>query len=339
LIDFNRAGTPLIEIVSRPDMKSGQEAEAYVEALRQTLYYLGVSDVKMEEGSMRCDVNISLAPQGSKALGVKNEIKNINSISHVGKAVEYEIQRQSALLDAGEVIHQETRRFDDKTNTTISMRAKEGAVDYKYFPEPNIFPIRLDPKWIEDIQNNLPELPESRKNRYKHDYDLNPHDIHVLISNKEMSDYFETVLVYSQNPKAVCNWLLGEISAWLNKHEMSIQEANLDQKLLAKLVKLVDDGTISNAQAKKLVDDLMVGKDPEVAAKEKGLVQVSDTGAIQVMVDAVLEANPQAIEDFRNGKDKAIGFLVGQVMKQSRGQANPQIVNGLVSEALKKKLN
>ena len=303
LIDFNRAGTPLIEIVSRPDMKNGQEAEAYVEALRQTLYYLGVSDVKMEEGSMRCDVNISLAPKGSRTLGVKNEIKNINSISHIGKAVEYEIQRQSALLEAGEEVHQETRRFDDKTNTTISMRVKEGTVDYKYFPEPNIFPI------------------------------------HVLIANKEMSDYFETVLPYSDNPKGICNWLLGEISAWLNKHEISLQEAHLSQMLLAKLVKMVDDGTISNAQAKKLVEDLMAGKDPEMVAKEKGLVQVSDMKAIQAMVDAVLEANPQAIEDFNNGKDKAIGFLVGQVMKQSRGQANPQIVNGLVKEALEKRRN
>ncbi|WP_273102395.1 Asp-tRNA(Asn)/Glu-tRNA(Gln) amidotransferase subunit GatB [Bulleidia extructa] len=339
LIDFNRAGTPLIEIVSRPDMKNGQEAEAYVEALRQTLYYLGVSDVKMEEGSMRCDVNISLAPKGSRTLGVKNEIKNINSISHIGKAVEYEIQRQSALLEAGEEVHQETRRFDDKTNTTISMRVKEGTVDYKYFPEPNIFPIRLDPKWIEEIQSSLPELPETRKNRYKHDYDLNAHDIHVLIANKEMSDYFETVLPYSDNPKGICNWLLGEISAWLNKHEMSLQEVHLSQMLLAKLVKMVDDGTISNAQAKKLVEDLMAGKDPEMVAKEKGLVQVSDMKAIQAMVDAVLEENPQAIEDFNNGKDKAIGFLVGQVMKQSRGQANPQIVNGLVKEALEKRRN
>lgn len=339
LLDFNRAGTPLIEIVSKPDMSSGAEAEAYVEALRQTLYYLGVSDVKMEEGSMRCDVNISLAPKGSKVLGVKNEIKNINSISHIGKAVEYEIQRQSAILDAGGTIHQETRRFDDKTNTTISMRAKEGAVDYKYFPEPNIFPIRLDEAWIREIQENIPELPESRKNRYKHDYDLNPHDIHVLISNKEMSDYFETVLKYSQNPKGVCNWLLGEISAWLNKHETTITEVNLDPKLLAKLVKIVDDGVVSNAQAKKLVDDILAGKDPEVAAKEKGLVQVSDSSALQAMVDQVLEVNPQAIEDFRNGKDKAVGFLVGQVMKQSRGQANPQMVSSLVQEALKKKLN
>ena len=288
---------------------------------------------------MRCDVNISLAPKGSRTLGVKNEIKNINSISHIGKAVEYEIQRQSALLEAGEEVHQETRRFDDKTNTTISMRVKEGTVDYKYFPEPNIFPIRLDPKWIEEIQSSLPELPETRKNRYKHDYDLNAHDIHVLIANKEMSDYFETVLPYSDNPKGICNWLLGEISAWLNKHEMSLQEAHLSQMLLAKLVKMVDDGTISNAQAKKLVEDLMAGKDPEMVAKEKGLVQVSDMKAIQAMVDAVLEENPQAIEDFNNGKDKGIGFLVGQVMKQSRGQANPQIVNGLVKEALEKRRN
>ncbi len=338
LLDFNRAGTPLIEIVSKPDMKNGAEAEAYVEALRQTLYYIGVSDVKMEEGSMRCDVNISLAPKGSDKLGVKNEIKNINSISHIGKAVEYEIKRQSELLDAGEKVHQETRRFDDKTNTTILMREKEGAVDYKYFPEPNIFPIRLDEQWIKNIQANIPELPESRKKRYKHDYDLSDHDIHVLISNKEMSDYFEQVLKFSKNPKAVCNWLLGEISAWLNKHEKNINDVQLDPKLLAKLVKIIDDGIVSNAQAKKLIDDLMIGKDPALVAKEKGLVQVSDNDTIKQMVLSIFDKNPQAIEDFKNGKDKAVGYLVGQVMKQSRGQANPQMVNDCVRELLKEKI-
>ena len=335
LLDFNRAGTPLIEIVSRPDMTNGQEAEAYVEALRQTLYYIGVSDCRMEEGSMRCDVNVSIAPEGADHLGTKNEIKNINSISNIGKAVDYEVERQKKLLEAGEEVHQETRRFDDKTGETILMRRKEGNVDYKFFPEPNIFPIRLDDAWIKSIQDNMPELPEARKERYAKEYGLSDHDISSLIGNKEMSEFFETVMQYGKDAKNVCNWLLSDISAWLNKHEMAITECHLNPEHLAKLVGMIDEGKVSNAQAKKLVDDLMEGKDPEISAREKGLVQISDAGAIQSMVEEVLDANPQAIEDFKNGKDRAVGFLTGQVMKKSKGQANPGMVNQMIREALK----
>ncbi len=338
LLDFNRADTPLIEIVSKPDMTNGQEAEAYVEALRQTLYYIGVSDCKMEEGSMRCDVNVSIAPKGADHLGTKNEIKNINSISNIGKAVDYEVERQKKLLEAGEVVHQETRRFDDKTGTTILMRRKEGNVDYKFFPEPNIFPIRLDPKWIADIQAHMPELPEARRARYQKEYGLSDHDIDILIANKEMSEFFEETMKYARNAKAVCNWLLSDISAWLNKHEKTIDNCDLKPQNLAKLVSLIDAGEVSNAQAKKLVDDLMAGKDPQKSAEEKGLRQVSDTGAIEKMVTEVLDANPQAIEDFKNGKDRAVGFLVGQVMKKSRGQANPGMVNQMVRDALKSRI-
>ena len=328
LLDFNRAGTPLIEIVSRPDMTNGQ-------ALRQTLYYIGVSDCRMEEGSMRCDVNVSIAPEGADHLGTKNEIKNINSISNIGKAVDYEVERQKKLLEAGEEVHQETRRFDDKTGETILMRRKEGNVDYKFFPEPNIFPIRLDDAWIKSIQDNMPELPEARKERYAKEYGLSDHDISILIGNKEMSEFFETVMQYGKDAKNVCNWLLSDISAWLNKHEMAITECHLNPEHLAKLVGMIDEGKVSNAQAKKLVDDLMEGKDPEISAKEKGLVQISDAGAIQSMVEEVLDANPQAIEDFKNGKDRAVGFLTGQVMKKSKGQANPGMVNQMIREALK----
>lgn len=338
LLDFNRADTPLIEIVSKPDMTNGQEAEAYVEALRQTLYYIGVSDCKMEEGSMRCDVNVSIAPKGADHLGTKNEIKNINSISNIGKAVDYEVERQKKLLEAGDVVHQETRRFDDKTGTTILMRRKEGNVDYKFFPEPNIFPIRLDPKWIADIQAHMPELPEARRTRYQKEYGLSDHDIDILIANKEMSEFFEETMKYARNAKAVCNWLLSDISAWLNKHEKTIDNCDLKPQNLAKLVSLIDAGEVSNAQAKKLVDDLMAGKDPQKSAEEKGLRQVSDTGAIEKMVTEVLDANPQAIEDFKNGKDRAVGFLVGQVMKKSRGQANPGMVNKMVRDALKSRI-
>ena len=339
LLDFNRAGTPLIEIVSEPDMHSGEEAEAYVEALRQTLYYIGVSDCRMEEGSMRCDTNVSISPKGSGVLGTKNEIKNLNSISHIGKAVNYEIERQKKLLESGEKVLQETRRFDEKSGETVLMRRKEGNVDYKFFPEPNIFPIRLSDEWIKDIQDNMPELPQARKERYRSEYGLSDHDISILISNKEMSDYFETVTKFTSNAKSACNWLLSDISAWLNIHETTIDQAQLNPENLAKLIAMIDDGKISNAQAKKLVDDLMAGKDPEAAAKEKGLQQVSDTGAIAAMVNEVMDANPQAIEDFRNGKSRAVGFIVGQVMKKSRGQANPGMVSRMVNEELAKRIS
>jgi aspartyl-tRNA(Asn)/glutamyl-tRNA(Gln) amidotransferase subunit B len=338
LLDYNRAGTPLIEIVSRPDMHNGAEAEAYVEALRQTLYYIGVSDCKMEEGSMRCDVNVSIAPKGAAHLGTKNEIKNLNSISHIGKAVDYEVERQKKLLEAGEAVRQETRRFDEKTGTTIMMRRKEGNVDYKFFPEPNIVPIRLDEAWIKEIQASMPELPSARKERYERDYGLSEHDISVLISNKEMSDFFEQVVKYTKDAKSACNWLLADVSAWLNAKEMTIDHCELKPEMLAKLIGLIDDGKISNAQARQLTDDLMSGKDPEKSAEEKGLKQVSDTGAINAMVNEVMDANPQAIEDFRNGKDRAVGFLTGQVMKKSKGQANPGLVNQMIKEELQKRI-
>ena len=338
LLDYNRAGTPLIEIVSEPDMHNGEEAEKYVEALRQTLYYIGVSDCKMEEGSMRCDVNVSIAPKGSNTLGVKNEIKNLNSISHIGKAVDYEVERQKELLEKGEKVLQETRRFDEKTNTTVMMRRKEGNVDYKFFPEPNIFPIRLDANWIKSIQDSMPELPEERKARYTNDFGLNEHDINVLIANKEVGDFFEETMKYSKNAKGVCNWLLGEVQGWLNKHEQTIVNIELRPEALAKLVEMIDTNEISSKQAKELIDDIMTGKDPVESAKEKGLQQVTNTDELANMIKEVLDENTQAIEDFKAGKGRAVGFLVGQVMKKSKGQANPGLVNQILQEELKKRI-
>lgn len=338
LLDYNRAGTPLIEIVSEPDMHNGEEAEKYVEALRQTLYYIGVSDCKMEEGSMRCDVNVSIAPKGSNTLGVKNEIKNLNSISHIGKAVDYEVARQKELLEKGEKVLQETRRFDEKTNTTVMMRRKEGNVDYKFFPEPNIFPIRLDANWIKSIQDSMPELPEERKARYTNDFGLNEHDINVLIANKELGDFFEETMKYSKNAKGVCNWLLGEVQGWLNKHEQTIVNTELRPEALAKLVEMIDTNEISSKQAKELIDDIMTSKDPAESAKEKGLQQVTNTGELANMIKDVLDENTQAIEDFKAGKGRAVGFLVGQVMKKSKGQANPGLVNQILQEELKKRI-
>ncbi len=338
LLDFNRAGTPLVEIVSEPDMTCGEEAEKYVEALRQTLYYIGVSDAKMEEGSMRCDVNVSIAPKGSNVLGTKNEIKNLNSISHIGKAIDYEVARQKELLEKGEDILQETRRYDEKSNTTVLMRRKEGNVDYKFFPEPNIFPIRLDEAWIKEVIANMSELPEVRRERYKSNYDLSDHDIDILISNKEIAEFFEGIMNYTDEAKNACNWVLGDISAWLNKNEKTIGESAAKEEHVAKLIKLINDGKISSTQAKDIIDELMQGKDPEEVVKAKGLEQVSDESAILDIINEVLDNNMQAIEDYRSGKDKAITFLVGQVMKASKGKANPGLVNKILKEELSKRI-
>ena len=312
-IDFNRAGTPLIEIVSKPDMHSAKEAAAYVETLRKNLLYLNVSDVKMEEGSMRCDVNISLS-EDKDTLGTKTEIKNLNSIANVQKAVQAEIERQSALLDAGEKVEQATRRYDEAQKTTILMRKKEGNVDYKYFPEPNIFPIQLDLDWVKSIQDNLEELPDARLARFMKDYELSEYDAGVLVSDREMADFFEEVLKSTKFAKKPCS-----------------------SENLASLINVIEAGEISGKQGKVVFEEVMQGKDPKKVIEEKGMKQVSDDGAILAIVNSVLDANPQSIEDFKNGKDRAVGFLVGQVMKASRGQANPKRTNELIQEELKKR--
>ncbi len=337
LIDFNRAGTPLVEIVSAPDMCSGKEAAAYVSKLRETLFYLGVSDVKMEEGSMRCDVNISLKPAGSNVYGTKVEIKNLNSISNVQKAVDYEIERQSKIYDENGKVTQETRRFDEATQTTVSMRLKEGAVDYKYFPEPNIFPIQLDENWVKDIQNNLPELPDQRRARYTSEYGLGSYDANVLISNKELSDFYEEVCKVAKDGKIAANWCISELSGALTKRNETLSTMKLSAVHLGSLINMILDKEISGKQAKEVFEDVLEGKDPKEVAASKGMKQVSDTSAILDLINQVLDENPQSIVDFKNGKSRAVGFLVGQVMKKSKGQANPAMTNQLLNEELKKR--
>ncbi|WP_289122262.1 Asp-tRNA(Asn)/Glu-tRNA(Gln) amidotransferase subunit GatB [uncultured Dubosiella sp.] len=332
-IDFNRAGTPLIEIVSRPDMHSAKEAAAYVETLRKNLFYLNVSDVKMEEGSMRCDVNISLSAD-ENTLGTKVEIKNLNSIANVQKAVQAEIERQSALLDSGEAVEQATRRFDEAQKTTILMRKKEGNVDYKYFPEPNIFPIQLDAAWIQNIQDHLEELPDARIERFMRDYGLNDYDAGVLVADRAMADYFEAVAKQTKETKKAANWIIGDMSAWLNKNAKNFETIEVEPQALATLIDLISKGEISGKQGKVVFEEVMLGKDPKQVVEEKGMKQVSDDGAILALVNSVLDANPQSIEDYKNGKDRAIGFLVGQVMKASKGQANPKRTNELIREEL-----
>ena len=337
MIDFNRAGTPLVEIVSEADMRSGKEAAAYVEKLRTMLYYLGVSDVRMEEGSMRCDVNISLRPYGYQSYGTKTEIKNLNSISNVQKAVEFEIARQSSLLLQGETIIQETRRFDEASRGTISMRKKEGNVDYKYFPDPNIVPIRLDDAWIKDIQNNLGELPHERKLRYIEQYGLLERDADVLVAVKELSDFYDDVCKYCQEYKLIANWTITELNAALNKRNLSIQENPCRPDYLGDMINMIKNQEISGKQAKVVFEEIMEGKDPKQVVEEKGMKQVSDSSAVLKLVQDVLDQNPQSIEDFKNGKDRAVGFLVGQVMKASKGQANPAMTNKMIQEELKKR--
>lgn len=337
LIDFNRAGTPLVEIVSEADMRSGKEAAAYVEKLRSILEYLDVSDVKMEEGSMRCDVNISLREKGSDTFGVKTEIKNLNSIANVQKAVEYEVQRQAALIEKGEPVIQETRRYDEAAKATVSMRKKEGNVDYKYFPEPNIFPIRLDDAWIAEIQKQLPELPDERKQRYQQEFGLNEYDANVLVNNRALADFYDVVCLHTKEYKMAANWAITELTAALNKMNRKPEDNPCEPKHLAEMINMVKEGTISSKQAKVVFEEIMKGKNPKQVVKEKGMKQMSDSTELLKLIQDVLDQNPQSIEDFKNGKDRAVGYLVGQVMKASKGTANPAMTNQLIKQELAKR--
>lgn len=335
-LDFNRAGVPLVEIVSRPDMHSAAEAAAYVDALRKILFYLNVSDVKMEEGSMRCDVNISLSDVPGQ-LGVKTEIKNLNSIANVQKAVQAEIERQSVLLDAGQAVEQATRRWDEARKTTVLMRKKEGNVDYRYFPEPNIFPIQLDAGWIQEIQDSLEELPEARKGRLMETFGLNDYDAGVLTADRAMADYFEAAAKRTGDHKKLANWVISDVSALVNKANSDFDHVPVPAEDLAELVELISKGTISSKQGKTVFEEMAKGKRPKAVVKELGMEQVSDDSALLALIVQVLDANPKSIEDFKNGKDRAVGFLTGQVMKASKGKANPKRTNELLKEELKKR--
>ena len=337
LIDFNRAGTPLVEIVSEADMRSGSEAAAYVEKLRTLLYYLGVSDVKMEEGSMRCDVNVSIRPVGSTAFGTKTEVKNLNSISNVQKAIDAEVERQIQLVENGEKVEQATRRYDETQKTTILMRKKEGNVDYKFFPEPNITPIRLSDEWISEIQENMEELPDERKSRYMGQNELSAYDADVLVSNRELSDFYDEVIKHTKAYKKAANWVIVELSAALNKANIKPADNLCKAEYLADMINMVEAQEISGKQAKVVFEEIMKGKDPKKVVEEKGMKQMSDASELLAMINTVLDNNPQSIEDFKNGKDRAVGFLVGQVMKASKGQANPAMTNKLIQEELKKR--
>ncbi|MBU9722844.1 MULTISPECIES: Asp-tRNA(Asn)/Glu-tRNA(Gln) amidotransferase subunit GatB [Bacillaceae] len=338
LVDYNRVGTPLVEIVSEPDIRTPEEAYAYLEKLKAIMQYVEVSDCKMEEGSLRCDANISLRPVGQEKFGTKTELKNLNSFAFVQKGLAYEEERQAEVLSSGGEILQETRRWDEKSGKTILMRVKEGSDDYRYFPDPDLVDLHIDEEWKERIRAEIPELPDARKKRYVEDLDLPAYDAEVLTQQKSMSDFFEACLAYDAPAKPLSNWIMGEVSRYLNANDKEIGDVPMTPEGLVKMIQLIEKGTISSKIAKKVFSELIEnGGDPETIVKEKGLVQISDEGEIRKMVNDVLDQNDQSIEDFKNGKDKAIGFLVGQVMKASRGKANPQLVNQLLVEEIKKR--
>ena len=338
LVDLNRQGTPLIEIVSEPDIRTPEEAYAYLEKLRSIIQYIEVSDVKMEEGSMRCDANISIRPYGQEKFGTKTELKNLNSFTFVRKGLEYEEKRQEQVILSGGKIEQETRRFDETTGTTKLMRVKEGSDDYRYFPEPDIVPMIISDEWMEEVRKTIPELPDARQRRYQEELGLPAYDAHVLTLTKEMSDMFEETVALGADPKLASNYLMVDVNAYLNKVQKELKDTALTAEGLAGMIKLITDGTISSKIAKKVFAELIEhGGDAAQIVKEKGLVQVSDSGQLLAWVNEALDNNPKSIEDYKNGRDRAIGFLVGQIMKASKGQANPQMINKMLLEEIVKR--
>ena len=337
LVDLNRAGVPLIEIVSEPDLRSSEEVEEYLRRLKSILEYIEVSDCKMQEGSFRADVNVSVRKKGDPKLGTRTEMKNMNSFRSITRAIEYEIDRQIDVIEDGGEVEQETLRWDDVSGKTFPMRDKEDAQDYRYFPDPDLVAIKLSEEYIENIKNTLPELPESRKERYLKEYGLSEKDANIITASKYLSDLFEGAIKVCHNPKAVNNWIISDISRILNETEMEPIEIPFDSNQLGKLIILIDKGTISSSIAKKvLVEMFEHPRDPEDIIDEKGWVQISDEGAIKEVVLKVLEANPQSVADYKGGKDKALGFLVGQAMKETKGKANPKMLNEMFLEELKR---
>lgn len=335
LVDYNRCGVPLIEIVTEPDLRSSEEAKVFLDTLKSILEYTEVSDCKMQEGSLRCDVNLSIRPVGQKEFGTRCEMKNVNSFSAAVRAMDYEQKRQIEIVEDGGEIEQETRRWDDVKGISVVMRSKEDAHDYRYFPEPDLLPIVISDEWIDEVRSRIPELPAQRKARYINEYNLPEYDAFVITSSKKMADFFDACVKAGSDPKTASNWLMGDISRYLNEKELEAGDIPFTALQLASLISLIDKGTISNSAAKKVLAKMFEEpEDPEKLVEKLGLVQVSDEGALKAMVDEVLANNPQSVADYKAGKDKAIGFLVGQIMKASRGKANPQIINKLLKEAL-----
>ena len=334
-VDYNRTGVPLIEIVSEPDMSSPEEARLYMEKVKSILQYIDVSNCKMEEGNLRADLNVSLRPAGSDVLGTRTEMKNINSFKAVEEALTYEIERQEEVLEDGGHIIQETRTWDPDRGITLSMRSKENAHDYRYMPEPDLVPIITTDEEIEAFRKSLPELPDARKARLEEQFGLSAYDAGIITSSREMAEYFDAVIETGADAKLAANWIMGDLSKNLNAESLEISESPVDAKRLGEMIGLISKGTISSKIAKKVFEEMWKSPDsPEKIVKDKGLVQITDTKAIEEIVDKVIEANQKAVEDYKSGNKKAIGALVGQVMKQSKGKANPQTVNQILAQKL-----
>ena len=334
LVDLNRAGVPLIETVSEPDLRSSKEADAYLKKLKSIFQYIDVSDCKMEEGSLRADVNVSVHKKG-EPFGKRTEMKNMSSFRSIVRAIDYEIERQIDVYENGGTVEQETLRWDEVSGKTFTMRSKENANDYRYFPEPDLGIIEVSDEWKEEIRKTLPEMPEERKERYIKEFKLPEYDSNIIVSSKYLSDFFEEAVKVCSNPKAVSNWIMTDIIRVQNEED--VEEMPFTAEELGKLITLIDKGTISSSIAKKVFEELLENpRDPEQIIKEKGWIQISDEGAIKEVVLKILEANPQSIVDYKAGRDRALGFLVGQAMKETKGKANPQLLNKLFLEELKK---
>ncbi|MFM1919159.1 MAG: hypothetical protein RLZZ303_793 [Candidatus Hydrogenedentota bacterium] len=334
-VDFNRCGIPLLEIVTEPDIRSPEEAFAYLTALKQILRYLDVSDCNMEEGSLRAEANISVRPKGTEKFGIKTEVKNVASFSGVQKAIEYEVKRQIKVINEGGTLVQETRGWDADKGITFSQRSKESAHDYRYFPDPDLVPIVVDEAWEKSLRDGLPELPMARKARFESQYGLSHYDANVMTQSREMADYFETAAAKA-DAKKTANWIMGDLQALLTEHKQEIQDCKVTPANLAAMIALIEDGTISGKIAKEILADIFAtGKEPKAIVEEKGLVQISDAGELEKIVAEVLAQNTDQVEQFRSGKERVLGFLVGQAMKATRGKANPQLVNEVLLRQLR----
>ncbi|WLD57095.1 Asp-tRNA(Asn)/Glu-tRNA(Gln) amidotransferase subunit GatB [Salinispirillum sp. LH 10-3-1] len=334
-IDLNRAGTPLLEIVSEPDIRSAKEAVAYLKKIHSIITYVGVSDGNMAEGSMRCDANVSVRPKGQQEYGTRCEIKNVNSFRFVERAINYEVERQIAIIEDGGTIVQETRLYDSVLDETRSMRSKEVANDYRYFPEPDLLPVEIDDAYIEAVRAQLPELPDAKKERFMSQYGLSEYDALILSTTRDIADFFETVADVSKEPKLSANWVMGDLTAVLNKTNTPIGKSPVSAADLGQLIQRITDNTISSKIAKTVFEAMVNGEgSPDQVIEKQGLKQVSDTGAIEAMIDEVIAASPQQLADYRGGKDKLFGYFVGQVMKASKGQANPALVNDILKQKL-----
>ncbi|TAE58091.1 MAG: Asp-tRNA(Asn)/Glu-tRNA(Gln) amidotransferase subunit GatB [Nostocales cyanobacterium] len=332
LVDYNRAGVPLVEIVSEPDLRTGQEAAEYAQELRRIMRYLGVSDGNMQEGSLRCDVNISVRPVGQEKFGTKVEIKNMNSFSAIQKAIDYEIERQIAAIEAGEKIIQETRLWEEGSQRTSSMRVKEGSSDYRYFPEPDLAPIEVSDVQLETWKSELPELPAQKRHRYENELGLSAYDTRVLTEDRPVTEYFESAIKAGANPKSAANWITQDIAAYLNKQKLTISEIKLKPESLADVITRIENGKISNAQAKEKLVDLLNGVEPEKAFAGQELI--SDPAVLESIIDEIIAANPQQVEQYKSGKTNLKGFFVGQVLKKTNKRAEPKLTNELVEKKL-----